>query len=121
MNARMAVTFLVATIAASTSVALAIYPTHAAGPIDENDEMPSLLPSPEHPWAAGKIVATDRDSHTIAIEHRPIEPFYMPNMIMVFRLADPNFFIGLTAGDKIRFKVERDGRSYTITAIEHSN
>jgi Cu(I)/Ag(I) efflux system protein CusF len=121
MHARTAITLLVTTIVASTSAALAIYPTHAAGPIDETDEMPSLLASPEQPWAAGKVLATHRDSHTIAIEHRPIESFYMPNMTMVFRVADPSLLVGLTAGDKIRFKVERDGRSYTITAIENSN
>lgn len=59
-------------------------------------------------------VATHRNSRTIAIEHRPIEAFYMPNMIMIFRVADPSLLISLTAGDKIHFKVEHEGRSYRI-------
>ena len=89
-------------------------------PADEADEMPGILTSSKQPLAAGRIVAVDRNAGRIAIEHMPISDLFMEKMTMIFRVADPNSLYGHTAGDKIRFKVERDGKSYVITRIENS-
>ena len=40
---------------------------------------------------------------------------------MIFKVADPSLLYGRTPGDKIRFQLERKGRSYVITRIENSN
>ena len=111
---------VVVTIATSSSV-LATQSSLAAGPDDEVDDMPGMLTPQEGPLATGKVVAIDRNARQIEIEHPPIEEFYMQRMTMIFKVADPSLLYGLTPGDKIRFRLERDGRSYVITRIENSN
>ncbi len=108
------------TVAVSGSL-LAMQSPAAAGPADEVDDMPGVLTQQEEPLAVGRIVTIDRNARQIEIEHAPIKELYMENMIMVFKVANPNLVYGLTPGDKIRFKVERRGRSYVVTYIENSN
>ncbi|MBS0219497.1 MAG: copper-binding protein [Proteobacteria bacterium] len=93
----------------------------AAGPDDEVDDMPAALAPQGGPLTSGRIVAIDRTAHQVEIEHAPIKEFYMQAMTMIFKVADPSLLYGLTPGDKIRFRLERSGRSYVITRIEHSN
>lgn len=94
----------------------------AAGPDDEVDDMPAALVPPQGgPLTSGRIVAIDRTARQVEIEHAPIKEFYMQGMTMIFKVADPSLLYGLTPGDKIRFRLERKGRSYVITRIEHSN
>ncbi len=71
--------------------------------------------------AAGRVVKVEADAGRITIEHRPIWRFYMESMTMIFKVRDPAMLAGLTPGDRIRFKVERDGRSLVIVRIENSN
>lgn len=93
----------------------------AAGPDDEVDDMPAALVPQGGPLTSGRIVAIDRAAHQVEIEHAPIKEFYMQGMTMIFKVADPSLLYGLTPGDKIRFRLERNGRSYVVTRIEHSN
>lgn len=111
---------VVAAMALSCSIG-ATQSSRAAGPDDEADDMPSVLASPQQPLTAGWIVATDRNAGTIEIRHRPIQALNMEYMTMTFRVADPSMLLGRTAGDKIRFSVERKGRNYIVTRIENSN
>lgn len=39
---------------------------------------------------------------------------------MIFRVGDPAMLIGLTPGDKIRFKVEREKDGFVVTRIENA-
>jgi Cu/Ag efflux protein CusF len=107
-------------IAAMSAPLLASQAAWAAGPDDEVDEMPDVEASPGQ-LAAGQVVATNRAVGTITIRHQGIPELFMQTMTMVFRVSDKAMLEGLTPGDKIRFKVERDGRSYVVTRIEHSN
>jgi Cu/Ag efflux protein CusF len=75
----------------------------------------------EAPLAAGKIVAIDRNTGRLTVEHRGIARFYLEPRTAIFHVGDPTLLTGLTPGDKIRFDVERNGKSYVITRIENSN
>jgi Cu/Ag efflux protein CusF len=111
---------IVVSTAISGSV-VAMDSSFTTGPADEADEMPDILTSSKQPLAAGRIVAIDRNAGKIAIEHIPISYLFMEKMTMIFRVADADSLYGLTAGDKIRFRVERDGKSYVITRVKNSN
>jgi Cu/Ag efflux protein CusF len=106
---------------AMPALALPASPSLAAGPDDEADDMPAALAPQGGPLAAGKIVAINRDARQIEIEHAPIAEFYLQRMTMIFKVADPGLLYGLAPGDKIRFRLERDGKDYVVTRIEHSN
>jgi Cu/Ag efflux protein CusF len=93
----------------------------AVGPDDEADSMPDVLAPQSGPLGVGKIVAINRDTCQLELEHMPIKAYYMQGMTMVFKVADPSLLYGRSPGDKIRFQLERQGRSYVITRIENSN
>ncbi|MBI2737244.1 MAG: copper-binding protein [Rhodospirillales bacterium] len=76
--------------------------------------------SGERVLAAGRVVNVDIEAGKITIEHKPITHLYMESMTMIFRVKDPTMLTGLTPGDKIRFKVERDNEGFVITRIENS-
>lgn len=97
---------LAATVAVATSV--------FAVPVLAWDASEQIL-------SAGRVVKVDRDAGKIAIEHKPITHLYMEAMTMIFRVKDPAMLTGLTPGDKIRFKVERDDDGFVVTRIENSN
>jgi Cu/Ag efflux protein CusF len=93
-----------------------------AGPPDEGDELPKEFVSPQHPLAAGQVVATDRAAGTITILHKPIPDVFMAEtMTMIFRVTKKSMLENLTAGDKVRFEVHRDAKGYVIVRIENSN
>lgn len=71
--------------------------------------------------SAGRVIKVDADGRKITIEHKPIQHLYMESMTMIFRVKDPAMLFGLTPGDKIRFKAERDDEGFVITRIENSN
>lgn len=76
--------------------------------------------SAEQVLSTGRVVKVEAEAGKITIEHRPIWHLYMESMTMIFRVKDPAMLIGLTPGDKIRFKVERDNEGFVITRIENS-
>ncbi len=75
----------------------------------------------DRPLSTGRVVKVEADSGKITIDHRPIWHLYMESMTMIFRVKDPVMLVGLSPGDKIRFKVERDNEGFVITTIENSN
>lgn len=105
-----------------SGVANAVHSSVPASPPDEGDEPMDELVAPQHPLAMGQVVAVDRTAGTITLRHKPIPgAFMMETMTMIFRVADRTMLEGLTAGDKVRFEVQRDGRSYVVVRIENSN
>ena len=76
--------------------------------------------SGERVLSAVRVVNVDTDAGKITIEHKPIAHLYMESMTMILRVKDPAMLIGLTPGDKIRFKVERDDEGFVVTRIENS-
>lgn len=79
-----------------------------------------VAPSDER-LAIGRIVAVDRAAGRITLEYRPIPQLFLEGGTRIFHVEDPASLKGLGPGDKVRFEVERNGRSYTVTRIENSN
>jgi len=71
--------------------------------------------------SAGRIIKVDAEGGKITIEHKPIHHLYMESMAIIFRVKHSAMLIGLTPGDKVRFKVERDNEGIVITLMENSN
>jgi Cu/Ag efflux protein CusF len=78
-------------------------------------------PPSDEPLAAGRIVAIDRTAGRVTLEFRPIPQLLLEGGRRVFRVENPALVAGLAPGDKVRFEVRRQGRSYTITRIVNSN
>ncbi|HEX9329294.1 MAG TPA: copper-binding protein [Reyranella sp.] len=79
-----------------------------------------VAPSDER-LASGRVVAVDHSAGRITLEFRPIPQLFLEGGKRVFQVDDPAALKGLGPGDKVRFEVERDGRSYKLTRIENSN
>jgi Cu/Ag efflux protein CusF len=69
----------------------------------------------------GRVVAVDPASGSITLEFRPIPHLLLEGGTRSFSVANPLTLTGLGPGDKVRFEVRRNGRSYTVTRIENSN
>ena len=78
------------------------------------------VPSDE-PLATGRVVAVDRTAGRITLEFRPIPQLLLEGGTRIFAVKDPVSLKGLGPGDKVRFEVERNGRSYVVTRVENSN
>lgn len=91
-------------------------------PVDDRHQAASerIIWSDE-PLASGRVVAVDRAAGRITLEYRPIPQLFLDGGTRIFQVADPASLKGLGPGDKVRFEVERNGRSYTVTRIENSN
>ncbi|WP_425069652.1 copper-binding protein [Reyranella sp.] len=70
--------------------------------------------------ASGRIVAIDPAAGKITLDYRPL-PLLPEGGVRVFSVEDPTALKGLSAGDRVRFEVERDGRRYVVTHLENSN
>lgn len=68
--------------------------------------------------ADGEVRKIDRDNKKITIKHGEIKNLDMPPMTMVFVVKDVAMFGALQAGDKIRFRAEKDKGSYLVTDIQ---
>ena len=71
--------------------------------------------------ASGRVIAVDHAAGRITLEFRPIPQVFLEGGRRVFQVDDPASLKGLGPGDKVRFEVERDGRTYKVTRIENSN
>jgi len=115
---------IAAAIAMSGSV-LAMEATYATEP-QNCDEMtcgptvPQEM-SPATPLASGRVVAVDPAKARITLEYPPIPELFLEGGTRIFPVEDPVWLTGLTPGDRIRFGVERESRTYVVTRIENSN
>ena len=69
----------------------------------------------------GKVVAVDPAHNRITLEYRPIPEQFLEGGTRIFDVAQEVPLRGLSAGDKIRFDVERDGRRYIVVRLVNSN
>jgi Cu/Ag efflux protein CusF len=91
-------------------------------PVEERHQALQQKTAPsDEPWASGRVVAVDRDGSRITLEYRPIPQLFLEGGTRIFHVEDPTSLKGLGPGDKVRFEVERNGRSYTVTRIVNSN
>lgn len=78
---------------------------------------PAAVTSPAD-MAVGEIRKVDMDNKKITIKHGEIKNLDMPGMTMVFQARDPALLSKVKAGDKVRFKAEKDGTAFVVTDIE---
>ena len=76
---------------------------------------------PDEPRASGRVLAVDHAAGRITLEFRPVPQLLPEGGTRVFRVKDPASLKGVNPGDKVRFEVERNGRSYLVTRVENSN
>jgi Cu/Ag efflux protein CusF len=55
------------------------------------------------------------------LEFRPIPQLLLEGGTRIFLVKDPASLKSLGPGDKVRFEVERDGRSFVVTRVVNSN
>lgn len=68
--------------------------------------------------ADGEVRKVDKETGKITLKHGPIPNLDMPDMTMVFRVADASMLDTVKAGDKVRFSADRVGGQFTVTRIE---
>lgn len=69
------------------------------------------------PLSQGEVRKVDAAAQKITLRHGPIASIGMPPMTMVFEVARPELLEGLSAGEKVRFQVERQGSRYIVTEL----
>ena len=69
-------------------------------------------------FADGEVRRIDREAGKITLRHGEIKSLDMPGMTMVFQVKDPSLLERVKVGDKVKFKAERSGSAYVVTAIE---
>jgi hypothetical protein len=114
------------TLAASILFAVSVQATQLTLPGEPEIDPPALegcdhaVPS-DMPLAHGRIVAVDSKAGRITLEFQPILPYLPEGGRHVFHVVEVDALTGFGPGDKVRFHVERDGRAYSMTRIEHTN
>ena len=68
--------------------------------------------------AEGEVRKVDRDAKKLTLRHGPIPNLEMPDMTMVFRVADARMLDGLEPKQKVRFTADRIQGQLTVTSIE---
>ncbi len=81
-------------------------------------QQPSAAIAANQDMADGEIRKVDKDSKKITIKHGEIKNLDMPPMTMVFQLKDVALVDKIQAGDKVKFKVEKQSGSYVVTELQ---
>jgi Cu(I)/Ag(I) efflux system protein CusF len=66
----------------------------------------------------GEVRKIDKANKKITIKHGEIKNLDMPGMTMVFQVKDPVMLDTLKSGDKVKFRVEKEGGALVITEIQ---
>ncbi|KAA0695284.1 RND transporter [Halopseudomonas laoshanensis] len=66
----------------------------------------------------GELRKIDQAGQRVTLRHGPIDNLKMPPMTMVFRVENAAELEGLTAGDKVRFRADKEGGNYIVTELE---
>lgn len=72
------------------------------------------------PLRSGRVVAIDPAAGRITLDYRPL-PLLPEGGLRIFTVEDPTLLKGLSAGDRVRFEVERDGRRFLLRHLQNSN
>ena len=103
------------------AVALMLVAATAAAQKPESHDHASHHPqasSPDVANADGEVRKVDKENKKLTLRHGPIPNLEMPEMTMVFRLADPKLLDGLEPKQKVRFTAARLQGQLTVTSIE---
>ena len=111
------IAILIAGLGSATAASSAMQPGFFG---DTVDEATATTPADE-PLAAGTVVAVDAARGRITLDYRPLPRLFLEGGTRIFEVTDAEMLKGLSAGDRVRFDVERDGRRYLVTRLENSN
>ena len=79
---------------------------------------PATGGAPSADMADGEIRRIDREGGRVTLRHGEIRNLEMPPMTMVFQAQEPALLDKLKVGDKVKFRAEKSGSRYIVTAIE---
>lgn len=91
-------------------------PAAAAAPVSA----PMAAAAADAVMTAGEITRVDKRGSKLTIRHEDIKNLDMPAMTMVFGLKDATQVAQFNPGDKVRFHLQDEGGSLTITRIERA-
>ncbi len=74
--------------------------------------------SADSAMADGEVRKVDKEAKKLTLRHGPIPNLEMPEMTMVFRVADPKMLDGLAPKQKVRFAAARIEGRLTVTSLE---
>ena len=66
----------------------------------------------------GEVRKIDKDSKKITLKHGDIKNLDMPGMTMVFQVKDAAMLDSVKPGDKVKFKAEKSGSAFMLTALQ---
>jgi Cu(I)/Ag(I) efflux system periplasmic protein CusF len=69
-------------------------------------------------FAEGEVRKVDKTAGTVIIRHGEIKSVNMGPMTMMFTVKPPALLDKVTAGDKVKFRVEVNKGDYVVTAID---
>jgi Cu/Ag efflux protein CusF len=96
------------------SVGLLVPPAYA----DEAHHAPGTqIAQAAVPLSDGEVRKVDKDAKKITIKHGPLASLDMPAMTMVFQVRDAALLEQAKAGDKVKFRAEKEGSAYVVTEI----
>lgn len=100
-----------------TAMALAS-PTMAQTDNGHSSHHPAEIQTAQTDLTDGEIRKIDKDARKITIKHGEIKILDMPPMTMVFQVKDESLLSKARIGDKIQFKVIKEGGTLVITEIQ---
>jgi Cu/Ag efflux protein CusF len=68
--------------------------------------------------ADGEVRRIDKDARKLTLRHGEIRNLDMPRMTMVFQVRDAALLDKVKVGDKVKFRAEKVGPDFVVTAIE---
>lgn len=106
---------LIASLLTGTLALPGPFSAHAAGDHGAHGTAGSSAASE---MTEGEIRKVDKEASKLTIKHGEIKNLDMPSMTMVFQVKDAAMLDKVRAGDKVRFKAEKDGASFVVTEVE---
>ena len=90
-----------------------------AGPaLAQQTATPTTTTAASTDMADGEVRKIDKDANKITLRHGEIKSLDMPRMTMVFQVKDAALLDKVKVGDKVRFRAEKSGGGFVVTAIE---
>lgn len=87
----------------------------------EDETLGSAQSAQSGSFASGRVVAVDRTAGKVTLEYPPIPQLLLEGGTRNFAVQDAALLTSLAPGDKVRFEVEREGRSFVVRRIVNSN
>lgn len=100
-----------------TAMALAS-PTMAQTDNGHSSHHPAENQAAQTDLTDGEIRKIDKEARKITIKHGEIKNLDMPPMTMVFQVKDVTLLEKAMVGEKVKFKVIKDGPAYVLTEIQ---